>query len=678
MNKFYVALLLLVFSTGVLEAQNPGGVGTNLSLWLKPDGLSAGSLATWNYSNNGNSFTGAVGQQPTVTANLFNFLPGVTFNGSQFMTGPTGPGATGAPIPALQLNYSIFAVWNSAVAVAGASTNMRVWAQRANAGASGDANFDGASLFVYPSGQFQGAPYTVTPSPYGDQPETPNYTTGVSTASSSYTTAILTYTPNTTYISELNLLDQNTNDLELMDQTNYTTGPGVTSTDPAGLATTNRKLTDAGNWLGARSGAGDEPFIGNLAELIVYAGNPTPTQRSEIFSYLSLKYGVPLGGDLLSSAGTTIWNSTVASHYNGLNYNHNVFGIGEDNGSGLTLSKSNSTGTGSGSGAGQSGLGNITLANPTALTDQSFFVVGSAGQAMTETQTNITPLAAAGSFRVGNQWLAQKTGTIGNFDFSFDFSGISIQPGSTIGNSGNFRLDVDVDGDGDFTTGPQELLEPTSWSGNVATWSGIFMGSTDNTSVVFTIIDDPSAATPLPVNWVSFTGVANGPDVDLNWTVSANEQANVYEVQHSTDGTNFTTIGEVSNLPNVQSYGFVHANAGPGTHYYRINEVDHDGKSIYSKIISVNMSGSDFAIRLLNNPVTGNGQDAQLEVTAANPGNASLEVWTLSGTRIETLMQSVTSGTTTIRVPMSTLPSGTYAVKIRVNDVTQVVQIVKL
>jgi hypothetical protein len=677
MNKFYVALLL-IFAADVLEAQSPGGVSTNLSLWLKADNTSTlspttGSLNSWTYSNSANQFTATVGTQPTVAPNTFNFLPSINFSGSQLMVGPTGPGATGAPIPAGSLAYSVFAVWSSPQAVGGG--NMRIWAQRPNSNA-GDNNFDGASLFVYPSAPSQGAPFFVNIPTYGDQPEITPYVTGVSTAPA-YNVGILTYAPNTPYISEVNLLNQNTNDLELMDQTNFGTGPGVTSTDPANNATVDRVLVDAANLLGARSTvAGDEQFNGNLAELIVYSSNVSAAQRSAIFSYLSLKYGIPLNGNYVSSGGTTIWDAVANGSYGlgSMNYNHFVFGLGMDNASGLSTTQSNSLSTGSGNGTGQSAAGNIVLANPASLADQGFLLVGSNNAGFAETTTNMTTLATAGSERLTTQWLVQNNGTVGPVDLSFDFTGIATT--GTIGTSSEFRLDVDNDGDGDFTTGTQELYEPASWNGNVATFSQVTL--TANSKVVMTILSNAAPGTPLPVNWVNFTAKANGPDVDLNWTVSANENAKVYDVQHSTDGTSFTTIGEVSNQADVQSYGFVHANAGPGTHYYRILETDQDGKFIYSKILSVNMSGSDFAIRLLNNPVVGNNIDAEVELTAASGGNASLEIWNLSGARVATLMQSIPDGTSRIRLPMSTLPSGTYAVKIRVNDVTRVVQVVKL
>ena len=656
MNKLYL-LLLSVFSMSGTFAQSPGGVGANLSLWLRADASStlnptSGSLNSWSYFNNGNAFTATAGSQPTVAPASINFLPSVAFNGTQFMVGPNGPG--GAPIPAGTKAYSIFAVWQSSVPAFGG--NQRIWSQRPNSNA-GDNNFDGASLWVFPSGPA-----------YGDQPEINPFVTGVAVAPA-YTSYILPYAPNTVYISQINLLATNTNDLELVDQSNLATGAGITSTDPAGAALTNRNLVDAFNILGARSTFLDEPFIGNLAELIIYTGPVSGAQRSQVFSYLAMKYGIATNANFVSSGGVTTWDATANSAYNNF-----VFGIGRDDVSGLTISQSNSLATGSGNGAGQSTKGNIVLSNPSALVDQSFMVVGSNAAGFAETTTNLSPLAAPGSQRLANQWLVQNSGVVGTVDLSFDFTGIATT--GTIGTTTDFRLVVDQDGDGNFASGTNSIYTPTSFSGNVAQFTGVELSMSPK--VVLSILSSAAAGTPLPVNWVNFSVKPVGGDVNLNWTVSANESAKTYDVQHSTDGVTFKSIGQVANLSSVQTYSFVHAQAGEGMHYYRILETDVDGKSIYSKIVSANVGGGDFAIRLLNNPVTGSNLDAELEVSALKAGNASLELWSLAGARMSVQLTTLNAGTTRLRIPLSGVPAGTYAVKIRINDITRVVQVVKL
>ena len=663
MNKVYLSIVtFLCLSVPGLQAQSPGGViSPALNLWLKPDALAAGSLSTWTYANNGaNSFTATVGSQPVVVANGFNFLPSVTFDGTQFMSGPAG---ASAPLAANQLAYSIWAVWQSSTHLGG--NNARVWAQRPNTSVY-DGNFDGASLFVYPG-----------VGTYGDQPEVLPFTTGVAYAPA-YTSYMLTYVPNTTYISSLNLLNQNTNDLEVMDQTNYATGPFITSTDPAGNATIDRVLSNAANILGARSTAIDEPLVGNLEEVIVFNGPVQGLARQQVFSYLSLKYGIPLPGYYYSSTGQLLWDYAGNASYGlgNLNYNNNIFGIGQDNGSGLLVTQSNSAATGSGSGAGQSGLGNITLSSPSSLSDQTFMMVGSNLAGLTETTTNLPPAATAGSERLATQWLVTTVGNPGTVSVSFDFTGLTVT-GDVAGQVlADFRLAVDEDGDGDFTTGFVDLIQPSSFNGNIAIFTNVPLGVTPK--AVMAILSNAGAGTPLPVNFVKVTAQPNGPDVDLSWTVGQNQEAKDYQVQQSADGANFATIGDVANVLNQTSYSFVQSNAGAGMHYYRILETDNDGFQVYSKIVTANLSASEFSIRTLNNPVTSSSMNAEIELNAVSSGNASLEIWTLGGARVATLMQAVAAGTTRISLPLTNVAPGTYAVKIRVNDVTHVVQIVKL
>jgi hypothetical protein len=82
-------------------AQAPGGVSTNLKLWLKA-GTGAGSVgsnsSTWlDQSGNGNNATQATtSAQPVVTANQINFNPALVFNGStDYMDMATNLGLTG-------------------------------------------------------------------------------------------------------------------------------------------------------------------------------------------------------------------------------------------------------------------------------------------------------------------------------------------------------------------------------------------------------------------------------------------------------------------------------------------------------------------------------------------------------------------------------------------------------
>jgi hypothetical protein len=653
MKKFYFFLFAALLTNDLL-AQSPGGVSAGLSMWIRADAASTlsstDSLNSWHYYNNaaaGYTFNAIAGSRPILQNNTLNFQPSVFFNGAQYMDGPTGNVAPGAPIPQGSQAYSVFGVWQT-IAPAGAPQLQRVWEQKG----AGSGN-DGVAIWLNNN--------SPAPTKYGAQMEISPYTQG----------AVLPYTPNSWFAMQINVQALATSDLTIVDQTNLGTGGVTVNSDPVGgnaLAARLNGLSTTINRLGARNvplDAAQEAMEGNVAEVIVYTTPISGTQRTQIFSYLALKYGIHTGTNLLSSTGATIWDATANS-----TYNHAVFGVGMDLGSGLSLSKSNSINTGGGNGTGQNAAGNITFSNPTSLADGTFLILGNDNGALTEGTTNLPP-AAAGSKRLGRQWKAQVTSTPGNVDVDVDLTGLAPTGTTTT----DFRLIMDDDGDGNFATGPTRYYTPATYTSNVAHFSGVTL----NNNTVMGVITAASGGTPLPVTWIGFTAIAAGNDVHLGWQVAANESGKIYEVEHSFDGVQFSSVGNVANYPSQKSYEFIHNNAGPGTHYYRIHEVDIDGKDIYSKILSVNIAAAaaGFSVRVLSNPVSG-AMDPEVEIKAVKAENVSIEIWTEGGTRIGVLQQKVNIGTTRVRVPLSARPAATYFLKVNLDEGSRTVQVVKL
>jgi hypothetical protein len=110
----------------------------------------------------------------------------------------------------------------------------------------------------------------------------------------------------------------------------------------------------------------------------------------------------------------------------------------------------------------------------------------------------------------------------------------------------------------------------------------------------------------LPTKFVDFSVAKEKENAILNWTVSNNEYANEYLVQHSSDGASWTDI-QVLRVPGISNrtnqYSFVHSYPSPGINFYRIKEVENDGKFRYSNIRSLTFSTSMVPFIVLNNPV---------------------------------------------------------------------------
>jgi hypothetical protein len=107
---------------------------------------------------------------------------------------------------------------------------------------------------------------------------------------------------------------------------------------------------------------------------------------------------------------------------------------------------------------------------------------------------------------------------------------------------------------------------------------------------------------PLPVKFVSFNGLKNedGSTI-LNWSTSSEINNKGFEVEASSNGKEFTTIGFVEGMGNsnaINRYEYqVFENRAT---YFRLRQIDFDGQSNYSEIISV--KGADEEIQFSPNP----------------------------------------------------------------------------
>lgn len=642
MKKTYLLTTLLAASIAV-SAQTPGGVSTGLKQWVKANASTALDtnvvnfgldtvVNIWTYSNDGTkTYTASGNARPKLRYNTLNFLPTLEFDGGGFLQGPTG---SNAPLTAGDDDYSVFAVWFSS----SASSYQRVWTQK-------NSSFtdvgDGAALATWNDGR------------YGHQIEKSPYDHTIQRA----------YTANTWRISQLNLLNQATNDLEIIDNGNLSSGGTAYNTDPLGVdGAALRTLVTSFNHIGARNGQYDEALTGNVAEIIIYENSISSTDRSKIFSYLALKYGINIATSFLASDATTIWDATANA-----SFNNDVFGIGLDNGSGLSAASANSINNGTGAGNGISGRGNIVLSNPSALADLEFMLTGHNSGALTEISTDL-PVTATGSQRLVREWKIQHTGNVGTINLSFDLAGITTT--GVVGTVTDFKLMVDEDGDGDFTTGTVSFYTPANFTGTRMNFAGITL----NNNVVYSFITKALGA--LPVSWKSFEAKATGDNVSLSWSVSNNADADYYEVEHAADGINFQTVGKVSNSAAVSAYNFTHNNVTAGKNHYRIRQVDENGRATYSKVVDVTVKGDAFGIKLLSNPVR--TAYAELEITAPKADVIVTELWSVAGNRIATAQQIVVAGKNRVRVPMDRASTGNYIIKVKVGDTNQTIQVVKL
>ncbi len=98
-----------------------------------------------------------------------------------------------------------------------------------------------------------------------------------------------------------------------------------------------------------------------------------------------------------------------------------------------------------------------------------------------------------------------------------------------------------------------------------------------------------SVASVLPVTFINVTAQRKDIYNDVKWLTVDEKNAGHYEVQRSDDGINFKSIGSVqaNNRSSIQEYGYRDYLPFSGIAFYRIKNVDNDGKNKLSKVVSV-------------------------------------------------------------------------------------------
>lgn len=109
----------------------------------------------------------------------------------------------------------------------------------------------------------------------------------------------------------------------------------------------------------------------------------------------------------------------------------------------------------------------------------------------------------------------------------------------------------------------------------------------------------------LPLRMVDFTLLNEKAQVALSWKTENEVNTSHFVIERSVDGINYESIGLVAAFNNTiaGSYSFADQAPKTGTSYYRLKQVDADGKYEYSKVLTVKRTTTDI-ITLLPNPAT--------------------------------------------------------------------------
>jgi hypothetical protein len=142
---------------------------------------------------------------------------------------------------------------------------------------------------------------------------------------------------------------------------------------------------------------------------------------------------------------------------------------------------------------------------------------------------------------------------------------------------------------------------------------------------------------PLPVTWGPYQAVlTDAGSVRVSWSTTLEQNLRYFIVQRSANGQPFSNLDTIPAANQPHAYSYLDSAPLPGADYYRLAQVDLDGKFSYSKIMQVKMSASSrTALRLTPDPAPGiiyleleNTDQGRLEVSLSDAMGRVLHKWT--------------------------------------------------
>ena len=168
----------------------------------------------------------------------------------------------------------------------------------------------------------------------------------------------------------------------------------------------------------------------------------------------------------------------------------------------------------------------------------------------------------------------------------------------------------------------------------------------------------------LPLTLLNFNVIKQDNIAQINWQTANEVNTSHFDIQRSTDGVNFTTVGTVnaagtSVLRRDYTYPDDVSGLSTGKIYYRLQMVDNDGKFSYSKVAYITIDATNVHISIHPNPahnyfIISNYDNADIK-------NMSIQVRDITG---KTLISQKFNNSIEQKIDITNLSKGMYIVSI--------------
>jgi hypothetical protein len=209
-------------------------------------------------------------------------------------------------------------------------------------------------------------------------------------------------------------------------------------------------------------------------------------------------------------------------------------------------------------------------------------------------------------------------------------------------------------------------------------------GSCTNASITVTIVDNQAADVgsalvhlsgtsgcfPLPVKLISFSGIKVPGGVELTWATAQEINSSHFEIEYSANNSNWHTIATVpasGNTTHRMDYNYYHGTVIAELNYYRLKQVDLDGRTEYSNVLLIKQNFANRnSMQVAPHPAT--PENIQVQINSTEKYSSNLMIVDCLGRVVCKTDISIRKGLNNIRIADTKLPKGIYFILLTGNN----------
>lgn len=231
-----------------------------------------------------------------------------------------------------------------------------------------------------------------------------------------------------------------------------------------------------------------------------------------------------------------------------------------------------------------------------------------------------------------------------------------------------YYLDAELNGDDPSTLSLWKSSDGVNWmqmGADGRSTSGKYVEKAGLADLSYWTLTD--IINPLPLVVVSFKASCEDIYTQIQWQTGVERDVDHFEIERSTDGVTWTTLGKVAAADNPSGSSYSYKDQGRKAEaFYRLRIVNRSGADSYSPVFRGGCTDIALPFTVYPNPVQ---TEAVAQVSVREGTRTTIRVVNINGQVIFTSVWNLRPGINQYILPVSQLAAGVYIVEAQLNNV---------